>query len=402
MKINNLKLLVMTTGLKHMSSSKIISGIVLCCAMLLPLTAPAQAAATQEPATVYSNPLFVGLCVIIILLLAAIIALANVVKATAFHRREEEKEKKEKTSGYIKTIALLGLLSFSSHTLYAQDTAPAGDTGTYWGLGTFTFYLLVTIIAFEIFILRALYNTSMQLLGVTEKREKERAAKAAVKQVPLLEKINASVSLDREADIMLDHNYDGIRELDNDLPPWWKYGFYTTIVFAVIYLVNFHVIRTGKLQLAEYQDQMQTAKLELEEYRKKAANLVDENNATLLRDEASLASGKTIFLSNCSPCHGRSGEGGVGPNLTDDYWLHKGGIRDIFRTIKLGWPEKGMKSWQQDLSAQQIHEVASYVKSLRGTNPPNAKEKQGELYNDTPAADSAGVTHTDSTKIVLK
>ena len=369
--------------------------------LLQPFSAVAQEAAAPAKTAVYYNPLFVGLSVIIVLLLAVIVTLANVVKAAADHRISEEKEKK-KTTGIPKTPVMLIIALFLSHSLHAQDAAQvAGAAGDYWGLSPFTFYLLLTIIGFEAFILWGLYRTAMQLLGVTEKKERERAARAAVKQVPLLEKINASVSIEQEAEIMLDHSYDGIRELDNDLPPWWKYGFYVTIVFAVIYLLNYHVLHTGKLQLAEYQDQLMAAKHDMEEYRKKAANLVDENNATLLTDAASLATGKEIFINNCSPCHGHNGEGGVGPNLTDDYWLHKGGIKDIFRTIKLGWPEKGMKSWQQDLSAQQIHEVASYVKSLHGTNPPNAKEKQGELFMDN-ASDSTRTVTADTTKIVAK
>lgn len=375
----------------------------LCIGILLlqPFGATAQEAAVAERTPVYYNPLFVGLAVVIVLLLAVIVTLAGVVKAAADHRMSGEKEKK-KAAGIPKAPLLLVTALLLSHSTYAQDAAPAAAAaGNYWGLSAFTFYLLLTIIAFEIFILWGLYRTSMQLLGVTEKREKQRAVKAAVKQVPLLEKINASVAIEKEAEIMLDHNYDGIRELDNDLPPWWKYGFYVTIVFAAVYLINFHVLHTGKLQLAEYQEQLTVAKQEMEEYRKKAANLVDENNATLLTDVASLASGKEIFINNCSPCHGHNGEGGVGPNLTDDYWLHKGGIRDVFRTIKLGWPEKGMKSWQQDLSAQQIHEVASYVKSLHGTNPPNAKEKQGDLFTES-ASDSVKTVTTDTTKIASK
>ena len=137
----------------------------------------------------------------------------------------------------------------------------------------------------------------------------------------------------------------------------------------------------------------------MEEYKKKSANLVDENNATVLKDEASLTSGKSVFMDNCAACHGRSGEGGVGPNLTDDYWLHEGGINAIFKSIKYGWPEKGMKSWQQDLGAKQIHEIASFIMSLHGTNPANAKEKQGELYVEKVATDSTQLVNSDSLRI---
>lgn len=345
-----------------------------------------DAAATGGP--VYTNLLFIGLSVIIILLLIVIIGLAELLKTAAYQKKEQEKAKKAREHTPLNAAAIL---------VFA---APAASD--YWGLGAYTFYLMLSIIAFEIFVAWGLYTTSMQLLGVTEKKRKEAEVKAKVAQPTFLEKINASVTLEKEQDILLDHNYDGIRELNNDLPPWWKYGFYVTIVFAAVYLIHYHVSKTGKLQLAEYEDQVLAGKHDVEEYMKKAANLVDENNATLLTDAAALASGKSIFEDNCGACHGRSGEGGVGPNLTDDYWLHKGGIKDIFKTIKFGWPEKGMKSWQQDLSAKQIHEVASYIKSLHGSNPANAKEKQGDLYMEEGPSDSTKVTVKDSTQLVLK
>ena len=159
---------------------------------------------------------------------------------------------------------------------------------------------------------------------------------------------------------------------------------------------------TGKLQLAEYEDQLTEAKQEMEVYQKKASNLVNEDNATVLTDAASLASGKTIFMDNCAACHGAAGQGTVGPNLTDDYWLHEGGIKHIFKSIKFGWPEKGMKAWQQDLGSKQIHEVASYILSIHGTNPPNAKEKQGELYKEQNDSGSPAVkdsVQVETTKI---
>jgi cytochrome c oxidase cbb3-type subunit 3 len=258
---------------------------------------------------------------------------------------------------------------------------------------------MTAIIVFEILIALALYSVAKELLGINEKRRL--AGEAKVKEPSFIEKINASVAIEKEDEIMLDHNYDGIHELDNDLPPWWKYGFYLTIIFSVIYMFYYH-FSSGKLQLAEYEDEMLAGQYDFNEYRKKASNLVDENNATLLTDAVSLESGKSVYMDNCAACHGRAGEGGVGPNLTDDYWLHEGDIKGVFKTIKFGWPEKGMKSWQQDLSAKQIHEISSYVKSLRGTNPPNAKEKQGEIYSESNAVDTTNVPKKDSVQIALK
>lgn len=360
----------------------------------------------METSSIFSNSLFITLLSIIILLLIVIVVFANVVKAAAHYRGEQEKAKKDKAATIIKSLIILFILGGFSNSLFAQEAAPvaAGTNNSYWGLGGFTFYLMLTIIAFEVCIAWMLYNISMQLLGVEERKRKEaeKKAKVIIKQPSFIEKINASVAVEEEADIMLDHNYDGIRELDNNLPPWWKYGFYITIVWAVIYLVHYHVTNTGKLQLAEYEDQLTQAKVEMEEYRKKAANLVDENNAAMLTDEPSLSSGKNIYMDNCAACHGRAGEGGVGPNLTDEYWFHSGGIKDIFKTIKFGYPEKGMKAWQQDLGAKQIHEVASYIKSLYGTNPANPKEKQGEIYKEVNTEDSTKVIPADTTQIVLK
>ena len=213
---------------------------------------------------------------------------------------------------------------------------------------------------------------------------KEAAEIVIQKEGPsLLERLNASVAIEKEADILMDHNYDGIRELDNDLPPWWKYGFYATIVFAVIYLVHYHVTATGDLQIAEYNKSITEAAAAKTAYEKNSAGNVSEGNVKMLTDKEELAKGEAIFKANCFACHGKLGEGGVGPNLTDDYWLHGGSIKNIFSTIKYGWPDKGMKSWQADLSPVQINETASYIKTIHGSNPPNGKAPQGDLFVET-------------------
>lgn len=373
---------------------------------LINSTGFAQTKTDTSSTSLFYNPLFIGLLSVIIILLVVIVVMADVLKAATYHKREQERRKREGLSTASKALSILLIVIAASGSLSAQTAIQSNSNqNSYGGLGTFTFYFMLFIIAFELFVAWALYATSMQLLGIEERKRKRAEEKKtqAVKQPSFIEKMNASVAIEQEADIMLDHNYDGIQELDNNLPPWWKYGFYLTIVFAVIYLIHFHISNTGKLQLAEYEEQLSQAKLDAEEYRKKASNLVDENNATMLTDEQSLASGQTIYLDNCAACHEKGGQGGVGPNLTDDYWVHNGGIRDIFKTIKFGWPEKGMKSWQQDLGAKQIHEVSSYIKSLRGTNPPNPKEPQGELYKEEPiASDSTMVSVKDSAQLVQK
>lgn len=196
----------------------------------------------------------------------------------------------------------------------------------------------------------------------------------------LWNRMNDSVPVSQEADVMTSHEYDGIRELDNRLPPWWLYGFYASIIFGVIYLLNFHVFKTGDLQTAEYEQEMASAKAQVESYLATQENLVDESNVTFTAEAADLAAGKEIFMSQCAACHGNQGQGTVGPNLTDSYWIHGGSIQDIFRTVKYGVPQKGMISWQSQLSPKAMQQVSSYIYTLEGTNPPNPKAPQGEPY----------------------
>jgi cytochrome c oxidase cbb3-type subunit 3 len=259
------------------------------------------------------------------------------------------------------------------------------------------------VIAIELMIAFVLFKTGMNLLNVPEKNaeRKSKTREEGIMESKLMKSLTDAVPVEEESAILLDHDYDGIRELDNNLPPWWKYGFYTTIVVAVIYLVHFHVLHTGKLSIEEYNQELKEGEQQVAEYKKTAMDIVDETTVTKLTDAASLSEGQTIFKANCTPCHGEFGEGkeGLGPNFTDDYWLHSGSIQSVFKSIKYGWTDKGMKSWQQDLKPNEIQLVASYVKSLRGTNPPNPKEKQGELYveeNEKPISDS---TKSDSVKI---
>lgn len=176
-------------------------------------------------------------------------------------------------------------------------------------------------------------------------------------------------------DELLDHDYDGIAEFDNDLPPWWKYGFAFTIVFAFGYFGYYQVFKTGLNSQAEYELEMRQATLLT------SAGADDPNQLTTyaaLTAPADLAAGKSIFATNCAPCHGPSAEGKVGPNLTDEYWLHGREINHVYKTIKFGVTSKGMVAWKGKLAGKQILQVASYIKSLQGSKPANAKEPQGE------------------------
>jgi len=173
------------------------------------------------------------------------------------------------------------------------------------------------------------------------------------------------------------HEYDGIQELDNRLPKWWLGLFYITIIFSIIYFLRYHVLKTGDLQAQEYEKEMAAAS---EKYKPVQSDVLDITTVTLLTDAANLEAGKAIYDQQCQVCHLSKGEGLVGPNLTDEYWIHGGSIGDVYNIIVVGVPAKGMISWKDQLKPEEIQQVSSFILSLVGTNPPNAKAPEGELY----------------------
>jgi cytochrome c oxidase cbb3-type subunit 3 len=381
--------------------------------------APA-AAGTTEPVevSVFSNTLFNTLLMVSILLLLVIIGLAQMLQGAArFHLAKnkntsssaKEEEAANTGSGTVAGIALLAGLLLPV-LASAQDTAAAATAeaerkvpdfpDSIGGLDIGVFFFMISIIAVEMIAAYALWKSGMRLLKTEEDAARKKAVKAAKATPAFIETLNASVSIEDEQTIMLDHEYDGIRELDNNLPPWWKYGFYLTIVFAVVYLIHYHVSKTGPLQDEEYQIQVDEGARQLAEYRKTAANLVDETNVTLLTSPDSIGTGKKIFVQKCAACHGQKGEGLVGPNFTDNYWLHGGDIKSVFTTVKYGVTNKGMQAWQNDLSAAEMQQVASYILSIAGTNVAGGKAPEGTVYNPkgTAIADSTAAPATDTLK----
>lgn len=179
------------------------------------------------------------------------------------------------------------------------------------------------------------------------------------------------------ANIISGHEYDGIKELDNKLPKWWLWLFYITIIISAVYFIRMHVLKTADLQDDAYKKEVEAAMIQYKAAR--PASTIDATNVTLLTDAGSLASGKEIFDKSCVVCHLAQGQGLVGPNLTDDYWIHGCTIGEIFNLIVIGVPDKGMISWKDQLTPEQIQQVASFIVSLKGSNPPNPKAPQGEL-----------------------
>jgi cytochrome c oxidase cbb3-type subunit 3 len=186
------------------------------------------------------------------------------------------------------------------------------------------------------------------------------------------------VSIKEESSILLDHNYDGIRELDNHLPPWWKYLFYMTIVFAVVYAFIYHVSGSLPLQAEEYQMELAAAEIQSAERTTEAGISIDETNVEFSDVASVLENGGKLYARNCAVCHAPDGGGGIGPNLVDEYWLHGGSIEEIFKTIKYGVADKGMISWQSQMSASNMSDVSSFLFSLKGTTPASSKDPQGE------------------------
>lgn len=188
--------------------------------------------------------------------------------------------------------------------------------------------------------------------------------------------------IEQEGELMMDHNYDGIHELDNVLPPWWVKLFYGTIIFGAVYL-GYYQLAPGNDQTAEFNVEMEQARIAVEEYKKTAKDLIDANTVTLLTDAGDLAAGKKIFETNCIACHRADAGGAIGPNLTDEHWLLGGGIKNVFNTITKGGRDgKGMVAWQGTLKPSEIQLVASYILSLQGTKPKDAKAPEGEVYKE--------------------
>lgn len=204
-----------------------------------------------------------------------------------------------------------------------------------------------------------------------------------------------AVPIEREQDIMLDHGYDGIRELDNSLPPWWINMFYLTIIWAFGYMIYYHWGGNGPSSTDEYKQEMEIAKKEVAMALAGKADAIDESSVTALTESAAISDGELIFKTNCAACHGQHGEGGVGPNFCDEYWLHGGGIKNVFKTIKYGVPEKGMIAWSSTLRPSDMQKVASYILKFQGTNPANPKAPQGDIWK--PEGADAGAPATKDT-----
>jgi cytochrome c oxidase cbb3-type subunit 3 len=319
---------------------------------VLPAAALSPAATTSD----LDNPLAQLLLAIIIALMIAIAVLANAVTGAMDIYRNRMKNDGADKAWQVAVVSVPGLSSVS-------------------------YYLLISVISLELLVIFALLWMLRHLVGIERKPELKPAPAPGKPAISWWEKLNRTRSLDAasEQEQDLGHDFDGIRELNNPTPPWWRYSFYCSIVFGVVYIWIYHISHSAPLQLEELAIAEARAAEAQQAYLAHAANNIDEKSVKLLTEAGDIASGKKLFTTNCTACHGAVGQGMVGPNLTDDYWLYGGRVNQVFSTIKYGVPEKGMKSWKDDFSPKQIAQLVSFIKTLHGSNPPGGKEPQGAL-----------------------
>ena len=310
------------------------------------------------------------------LLVLVIWILSNTLKVTA--RIYTEKQKKQQENSIPKQVLSLVALVLASGSAWAQPAEPvarAAKNGLPWDI-----YIYFFVVGLELLTIFFLARTIYTFLRV----KKEKAT------INFLQKLTKPIPVEEEHKLDLHHDYDGIRELDNNIPGWWQISFFGTFIFGLIYLYRMFGAETLPRQIQELAMANTMAAEQKAAYLENQSNNVDEKTVKML-DAAGIASGQALFGKNCVACHGDKGQGGVGPNLTDEYWLHKGSIKDIFYSIKYGWQEKGMRSWKDDFSPVQMAQISSFVSSIQNTNVPGGKEKQGELYTPelTEATDAA-------------
>lgn len=314
--------------------------------------------------------LFYYLVASIIIMLIIIIGMSFSIRTlvNSDYFKDKLKNRENSNSGIVTAIVVLvGFTLFNFNTSYGLTFMQPGEAGEGmpWLLvETVDLYYLVAInlvLLGVIFYLRKLFNEFIRMVKDEKQLAEEAEAADVMKRVNTV--LTDAVPIEEEHTILMHHEYDGIRELDNNLPPWWVWGFYATIVFAVVYLFNYHILGISDLQTEEYNKSVEKAEIEVQAYLEKMAMNVDETNATLMTEGSDLAAGKALFEKNCTTCHKQDGSGDIGPNLTDKNWIYGYDVKDIFKTVKYGTPN-GMPLHSDKLNPIQTQQVSSYVLHL--------------------------------------
>ncbi len=278
-------------------------------------------------------------------------------------------------------ITLLGVSNAQASSVFEDFTTVS------WVLFTVACVIFVMILQF----LSEIFDLVEKVNKIRAKEAAKSGSKKSYQSVfsEFWDKFNRFRPLEEESEIETEHIYDGIKELDNITPPWFTIGFIGSIIIAIAYMWVYHVSKSAPLQIEEYEREVAIAEAKIAEYLKKQVGQIDESNVTLFTDQNSIANGKKTYDANCVACHRDDGGGSVGPNLTDEYWIHGGSVSEVFSTIKYGVIEKGMIPWKDELSARQIAEVVAYIHTLQGTNPPNGKAPEGDKYVEEELAENS-------------
>ena len=359
-----------------------------------------EGGAVGEP-TIVSVPdykknlqLFYVLLAIIGFLLIAILIVSKstsaLIKSDVFKQKLIEfNSKKDGSKTLLGSILLVVSLGISNATLaLSTEVPPMAKQDNLWlYVENSDLYVLLIIalllLGFLLHTIRMFYGVLRVIKPVDEEKQRIRISLRKKKRSKFTQLLTGAVPIEEEHKIDLGHDYDGIRELDNPMPPWWLAGFFISIVFAVIYMFHYHVLGTGDLQEAEYYKVMEREEAKVQAYLKEAAMDVDETNATLMTEESDLLKGKSLYINNCAVCHKEDGRGEVGPNLTDDYWIYGNDIKDVFKVIKKGAPN-GMPEHQSKFNPIQIQQVASYVLHLEYVSQSEGgKEPEGTKISPT-------------------
>ncbi len=345
----------------------------------------------QETAPVNAPTGFSSLDMLYSMLTLVIVLFALIIIIISMAILSTIKSKNANSSSVVKTILLF--FTFNSLSFIANAQTVDSDIVKYPMLSNWEAYFLLAIVVILFFVVLMLVKIWSNLMGIKLFSFSKTNLFTSKDGKTFFQRFNNTVAIEEEDSLDLAHNYDGIRELDNKVPTWWSWTFAASIIFGFVYIYQMFSTQAIPSQYVELARENQAAEVLKKEYLKTSANNIDENNVVKLQADG-ITNGAALFSKNCVACHGDKGQGNtVGPNLTDAYWIHKGGIKDIFYSIKYGWQEKGMKPWKDDFSPLQIAELSSYVASLQGSNPPGAKEKQGELFSD-----SSAVISVDSLK----
>ncbi len=340
----------------------------------------------KEDAEVHTIPnygkrlnLFYALIASIILFLLVINGMSKSIQSLlrSDYFKNKLRESDNSKSGGLKALMILIVMSgFFTPSIYALSFVKpnAGENMPWLIVEMADIYALVAVnimLVGVVLYLKKIFREAMKV--VNPEPEPKYVDGEVIRKMNKI--MTNAVPIEEEESILLEHEYDGIHELDNNLPPWWVWMFYATIVFAIVYIFNYHILGTADLQIAEYEKEMAQSEIEVQEYLESMAMNVDESNVTLMEDEESIDKGGGIFQANCIVCHAEKGGGDIGPNLTDNTWIYGFDIATVFGTIKNG-TSNGMPEHKSKLNPIQLQQVSSFILSMKEVV---GKEPEGEV-----------------------